>query len=194
MQQFLPADLSDGSGVPLDERPLSELRSWAVELGNAIGRVCELLGGVLSCARSPEDITCHPIMSDLIRLGDLRKIEAEISLESGHLTERFGKRFNGIQTSWDKVLEAVQWTLQFKSHFRKRQIPDILLNIVVLGKDKAPENEPLVQGLKRCRGAFQQLSRDFSEGLPAISGAPILEADLPRFQLAFKTCWNRSKL
>jgi len=177
VKQYLPAGLWDGSDVPLDERPLSELKSWAVELGDAIGRVCELLGGVLSCARSPEGLTCRRMMSDLSRLGDLRKIEAEISVESGHLTERFGRRFNGIQTSWDKVLEAVQWTSQFKSHMEMRQIPDILLNIVVLGKGKVPDDEPLVQGLNRCSGAFQQLSRDFSEGFPALGGAPIMGAD-----------------
>jgi len=177
VKQYLPADLWDGSGVALDERPLNELRSWAVELGNAVGGVCELLTGVLSCARSPEGLTCHRLMSDLIRLGDLRKIEAEIFVESGHLTERFGKRFNGIQTSWTKVLEAVQWTSQFKSHFGNRPIPEILLNVVVLGKDKAPDRERLVRGLNRCRAAFQQLSRDFAEGFPAVGGAPILEAD-----------------
>ena len=177
VKQYLPADLWDGSGVALDERLLTELRSWAVELENSVGLVCALLSGVLLSARSPEGLTCHRIMSDLIRLDDLRKIEAEISVESGRLTERFGKRFNGIHTPWDKVLEAVQWTTQFKTHWGDRPIPDILLNVVVLGKDKAPDNEPLVRGLNRCRVAFQQLSRDFAEGFPAISGAPILRND-----------------
>jgi hypothetical protein len=52
-----------------------------------------------------------------------------------------------------------------------------LLNVLVLGNGKAPDNEPLVRGLNRCRAAFQQLSRNFAEGFPAISGVSILGAD-----------------
>lgn len=177
VKQYLPADLWDGSGLPLDERPLSELKSWAAELGNTTGRVCQLLGEVLSCTRSSEGLTCRRMTSDLDRLGELRRIEAEISTESGHLKERFGKRFTGLQTSWDKILEAVQWTSRFKSHIGNRQFPDVLLSLVVVGKEKAPESESLTQGLNRSKGAFQQLSRDFDEDSPVIGGTPLMRAD-----------------
>src|SRR5207245_10063388 len=120
VKPYLPPDLWDGSALPLEERSLTDLKSWSNQLGNAVGRVCELTGSVLSCASSTEHITCHRMIADLDRLSELRRIESEIAAESGHLRERFGTRFEGVRTSWDQVFEAVQWALRYNGHMASR--------------------------------------------------------------------------
>ncbi len=177
VKQYLPSDLWDGSGLPLEERPLSDLKSWSSQLGNAVGRVCELTGHVLSCARSAEHFSCHRMIGDLDRLGELRSIESEIAAESEHLSGRFGARFDGVQTSWDQVLTAVQWASSFKSHMASRLVPDLLLSLVVVGKEKAPESGSLEVALNRIKAAFQHLSRNFRAGFPAVGGTQLLQLD-----------------
>ena len=177
VKQYLPLDFWDGSGISIEERQLGDLKPWSSELADAMGEVRDLIDGVFSCIRSPGGFTCHRMIVDLERLGELRKIEAEIAAESGHLQERFGKRFSGVQTAWDQVLVAVQWTIRFRDHMEAREIPESLLNIVVSGKEEAPQNETLANNLNRVQAAFLQLSRSFSEGFPAIGGTPLLQAD-----------------
>ncbi|MBZ5700363.1 MAG: DUF3320 domain-containing protein [Acidobacteriia bacterium] len=177
VKQYLPPDYWDGSALPLEERHLADLKPWSVELADRSGRIRDLIGGVLSCTRSPDGFTCQRMIGDLECLGELRKVEAEIAAESGHLQERFGLRFVGIQTAWDQVFAAVQWAVRFKSQMEARQIPESLLNIVVVGKEKAPQHETLANDLNRAQAAFQQLSSNFSEGFPAIGGTLLLQVD-----------------
>lgn len=177
VKAYLPSDLWDGSALPLEERPLTDLKSWSSQLGNAVGRVCELTGCILSCACSTEHFTCHRMIVDLDRLSELRRIESQIAAESEHLRERFGTRFDGVQTSWDQVLEAVQWALRFKSHMASRQVPDPLLNLVEVGREKAPEGGSLQIALNRVKAEIQHLSKDFREGFPAVGGTPLLQLD-----------------
>jgi very-short-patch-repair endonuclease len=177
VKQYLPADFWDSSGVSIEERLLEDLVPWSAKLAGEAGEVRDLLDRVLPYMRSPEGFTCHRMIGDLERLGELRKVEAEIAAESKHLQERFGKRFAGIETAWDQVLAAVQWAARFKHHMGAGEIPESLLNIIVLGSEKSTQKEGLADDLNRVRAAFQQLSRSFSEGFPAIGGTPLLQAD-----------------
>ncbi len=193
VKPYLPSDLWDGSALPLEERSLTDLKSVSSQLGNAVVRVCELTGCVLSCACSTEHFTCHRMIGDLDRLSELRRIESEIAAESEHLRERFGTRFDGVQTSWDQVLEAVQWALRFKRHMASRQVPDPLLNLVEVGKEKAPESGFLEIAVNRVKAEIQHLSRDFREGFPAVGGTPLLQLDFGAITEHLRRCWTRSR-
>lgn len=177
VKPYLPSDFWDGEGVPLEERLLGDLKPWSAKLVDKAARICDLIDGIWSCLRSPDGFTCHRVIEDLERLGELRRVEAEIAAESGHLQERFGKRFVGVQTAWDQVLLAVQWAIRFKDHMESRQIPESLLNIVVVGKDKAPANDTLAKDRDRVHAGFVGLSRNFSKGFPAIDDMPLLQVD-----------------
>ena len=98
----------------IDERPLIELKSWSSQFREALRRIFDLIRVVLSCVNPSEHLTCRSVSRDLDRLSVLRKIESEITGEADHLRDTFGARFDGVQTSWDQVLEAVQWTARFK--------------------------------------------------------------------------------
>ncbi|MGI0085548.1 MAG: hypothetical protein ACREBQ_10745, partial [Nitrososphaerales archaeon] len=124
-----------------------------------------------------QGLTCHRMVQDLERLGELRRIEGEIASESGRLRERLGQRFLGIETAWDKLLEAVQWAARFMAHMAHRAIPESLLNIMVAGKEKAPQGEGLESDLKRVGGAFGKLGDKFASGFPAMNGVPLGEVD-----------------
>jgi very-short-patch-repair endonuclease len=177
VRQYLPQDFWDGSALPLEERTLIELKSWSGQLTIATALACELIGNIWSCIRSPEGLTCHRMIRDLERLGELRRIEAEINTESERLHKIFGNRFVGIETPWNQVLQAVQWASRFRVHMGLRQFPEALLDIVVAGKEKAPQNESLTTDLNRVRVAFMELSRSFHEGFPAIGNTPLLQTD-----------------
>ena len=173
VKQYLPSDLWDGSGLPLEEKPLTDLKLWSGQLENALGQVCELSGHVLSCARSAEHFTCGRVIVDLDRLSEVRKIESEIAGESEYLKERFGARFEGVETSWEQVLEAVQWASRFKVQMGSRALPDLMLHLVVIGKDKAPDSGSLEVALNRIKAAFDNLTRNFNKGYPAVGGTPL---------------------
>jgi very-short-patch-repair endonuclease len=177
VKPYLPADFWDGSALPIEERPLEDVKQWSEQAAVAAKEVCELADPILACARPPQGLTCHRIVQDLERLGELRRIEGEIASESGRLRERLGQRFLGIETAWDKLLEAVQWAARFMAHMGDRAIPESLLNIMVAGKEKAPQGEGLESDLKRVGGAFGTLGDKFASGFPAVNGVPLGEVD-----------------
>ena len=177
VKQYLPPDFWDGSDIPLEERQLADLKPWSAELVDRAERIRGSLDGILSCVRSGDGFTCHRIIEDLKRLGELRRIETEIAAESAHLQERFGQRFAGVQTQWDQVLQAVQWTVRFKGYMEARQIPETLLDIIVAGKEKAPANDALTNDLNRVHSSFLELSRSFSKGFPSTANTPLLQAE-----------------
>src|SRR5260370_20946839 len=91
------------------------------------------------------------MIRELECLGELRRIEAEINKESERLHKIFGKRFVGIETPWNHVLEAVQWASRFRVHMGLRQFPEALLDIVVAGKKKKTQNESPTPDIKIVR-------------------------------------------
>ncbi len=173
----MPPDFWDGSDLPLEEQPLGDLKNWSFEVADRAKRLLTLIESILACTRSPEGITCKRMVEDLGRLGELREAESEIAAESEHLQERFGKRFTGVQTAWDQVLSAVQWTVAFMKHAGPRNIPADLLSVICVGKEKAPPNEGLNSDLTRFQAAFLKLTSSFSDGFPAIGGKPLSQAD-----------------
>jgi very-short-patch-repair endonuclease/DNA polymerase III delta prime subunit len=177
VKEYLPRDFWDGSGLPLDEQELADLKLWSAHLVDAAESVRDLIEPILACARSPDGFTCKRMIDDLERLGELRAIDAEIAAESAHLRETFGQRFSGIETSWDQVLVAVQWTVQFKDHMGTTRVPENLLNIVVAGNKDAVPDEALANDVTRFHSGFLELSRSFSKGFPAMDGTPLSDAD-----------------
>jgi len=177
VKPYLPVDFWDSSASRIEERPLEDVKRWSEQVAVAAKEVCLLIDSVLASARSPEGLTCHRIIQDLKRLGKLREIEGEIASESDRLQERLGHRFVGIGTAWDKVLEAAQWAARFMAHMGDKAIPEDLLNVMIAGREKAPQCGGLDNDLKRISGAFQELSRNFSSGFPATDGSPLCDVD-----------------
>jgi very-short-patch-repair endonuclease len=175
VKAYLPADLWDGSAPPIEERPLEDVKRWSEQAAVAAKEVCESIDSVLTCVRTSEGFTCHRIVQDLERLGELRRVEGEIASESGRLRERLGQRFVGMGTAWDQVLEAVQWASRFMAHIGDKAIPESLLNIMIAGNEKAPQSEGLDGDLKRVGGAFRELGQSFASGFPAMNGTPLCE-------------------
>ena len=190
VKQYLPSDFWDGSALPMEERSLSDLKAWSRQMGDVVERVCELTGRVLSCAHSGEHLTWHGVIADLDRLSELRKIESQVAASSEHLKERFGARFDGLQTSWDQVLEAVQWATRFRSHMGTRPIPDALVSLAVGGKEKAPESESLKDALVRMRTSRQRLAQNFVEGYPAVGGIPLSQLDFDSIERRLRDLVN----
>ncbi len=173
----LPSDFWGGTAVPLEERPLHDLKAWCSQFGECFRRFCESVGLALSHAHSAEHFTCHRVIADLNRLAEVRRIEAEISAEAEHLKGKYGSRFSGVETSWDQTLEALQWAVRFMQHMGTRRILDVMVTLAVAGKERAPEIEPLALVLNRMRQAFHDLLENFQEGFPSVEGVPLLQLD-----------------
>jgi len=177
VRRYLPSDFWDGSGLPLEERPFSDLKLWSDHFASVLDRICELAGGVLSCAHNAERFTFLRLLSDLDRLAEVRKIESEIVAESERLRSIYGARFEGVQTSWDQILDAVQWALRFRQHLADRPVPEALLGLAVAGKETTPESASLESALSGIKAGFQRLAGYFREGFPALAGRPLLQLD-----------------
>jgi very-short-patch-repair endonuclease len=175
VKPYLPADFWDGPALPIEEKLLEDVKRWSEQAALAAKEVCELIDPIQASALSSEGLTCLRIVQDLERLGELRRIEGEIASESGRLRERLGQRFLGIETAWDKLLEAVHWAARFMAHMGDRAIPESLLNIIVAGKEKAPQGEGLESDLKRVGRAFRELGEKFASGFPAMNGIRLCE-------------------
>jgi very-short-patch-repair endonuclease len=177
VNSLLLSDPDGGAGLPFEETPLLDLKRWSRRFQDSLELFCNLIGRALSCAHSAEGFSCLRIIVDFDRLAQLRKIESQLSAETDHLKERYGTRFAGVSTAWGEIIEAIQWAARFMRHLGNRQVPDLLLSLIVAPREGVLDTDSLGHALNRVRGAFQQLSSNFHEGLPAVNGTPLLQSD-----------------
>jgi very-short-patch-repair endonuclease len=177
VSQYLPTDFRNGARTWIGEKTLEEVKSWAERFAAETEQFCRLMDVVVGATLSSDGFTCERAIKDLERLIKVRTIEADIVTESNRLQTRFGNFFAGVQTKWDRVLEALQWTLKFTAHMGQRQLSETLVDVIVAGKKRAPTIDAMARDLKRVQSAIQQLSRNFADRFPAIDGNPFAEAE-----------------
>ncbi len=133
----VPRRLQFGAGsLPAHEMAIDTWRAWAVQT----------LEGLTGCHRVYDKVKAHrtggspaptvaETVHDLQVLAAVQAVEAEVNAEARQLQATFGHFFQGIETRWDAVLNALDWTEQVRRHFAPGLPPEPFVRAVCADAD-----------------------------------------------------------
>ena len=76
---------------------------------------------------------------------DIRKKEAQIIGEKAQLKEKFGSRFNLLETDWQDIVTVLEWVQKVQAAFLDIPVPQAYAEIAAKGPSAAPSNTELTQ-------------------------------------------------
>jgi very-short-patch-repair endonuclease len=132
------------SDTPITQTPLSRLEEWATETEKQVTPLFALTKDTLStCKQEPQ--TYERLLEDLRNAEDIRKKEAQIIGEKAQLQEKFGSRFQELETNWQDILTVLEWSKKVQVAFGDIQVPQAFAEIAAKGSSAAPSNTELTQ-------------------------------------------------
>jgi len=126
-----------GSGLPIQQTPLSEVQKWAGELEKRLRLLCDRTAVILTLCRKEPQIY-KEILTDLRNAEKLQRMEAELLEQKPILRDVFGFRFSGLETDWENILSVLRWTQSLKELFGSRPIPKPFVDLVSSGTAEPP--------------------------------------------------------
>lgn len=170
---LLPVHHLPSSALPLAQSGLQDVLNWANDLLEPLQSAISYWDAVELSLRSPENRSPRDILADLDALASLRDLESQVQQESSRLQAIYRERFVGLQTAWEDVLGALDWTKRLRDHFAGRAIPQSLREKARLGANGSLGLESLTERISLFREAFDQFERHFEQRYPRLEGTPI---------------------
>jgi hypothetical protein len=131
------------SDKPLMATPLSLLEDWATEVEKQQTPLFNLTNDTLNAAKTePENY--QQLISDLRDAEEIRKKEAQIVGEKAQLQEKYGRRFQELQTDWQDIVSVLEWATKVQLAFGDIPVPEAFAEIAAQGASAAPSSVELV--------------------------------------------------
>ena len=162
---LLPVSHLPSSSLPLNETPLTTLREWSAQLENSLASLLEMTKEILKTNKSEKPKNFKHLISDLKNAENVRKKEAELSEETAILQDKFGSRFQGLETRWDHILSILNWTRQLQALFGLRPIPEHFAVVVSQGAKSTPSNDELIRLYNETLKTLESLESRFETEL-----------------------------
>ncbi len=142
VESLLPKISKSDKAIPETALPL--LEEWAAETEKQLAVLCNLTRDTLTAAKTePENY--KQLIEDLKNAEDIRKKEAQIVGEKVQLQEKFGVRFQELQTNWQDIVSVLEWVQKVQDAFGDIPVPQAFAEIAAEGPTAAPSNAELVQ-------------------------------------------------
>ena len=84
-------------------------------------------------------------MEDLKNAEDIRKKEAAIAGEKAQLREKFGSRFNELETNWQDIVSVLEWVQKVQAVFQDIPVSEAFAQIAAQGPAAAPSSAELTE-------------------------------------------------
>jgi hypothetical protein len=132
------------SDAPIKQTSLSLLEEWANETEKQLNPICTLTNETLAtCKQEPQN--CKQLIQDLKNAEDIRKKEAQIIGEKAQLQEKFGSRFQELETNWQDIVAVLEWVKKVQAAFADIPVSQAFADIAAKGPTAAPSNTELTQ-------------------------------------------------
>jgi hypothetical protein len=117
---------------------------WASETEEQLNPLNNLTNQTLiTCKHEPQ--TYKILLDDLKNAEEIRKKEAQIIGEKIQLQEKFGSRFQELQTNWQEIVAVLDWSKNVQILFADIPVPQAFADIAARGPIAAPSNIELIQ-------------------------------------------------
>ena len=147
---------------PLTETPLPQLETWATEVEKQLGILLNLTNQTLtpSIAKT-EPPNYKQLIADLKNAEDVRKKEAQIIGEKAQLQEKFGERFQEMQTNWQEIVTILEWVQKVQLMFGDLPVPEAFAELAAKGANTAPSNKELVNQRNNTQRVLAEFENRF---------------------------------
>jgi hypothetical protein len=135
--------------MPKSDEPISQMRlplleEWATETEKQLAPLVALTNNTLvTCKQAPANY--KKLVEDLKNAEEIRKKEAQIIVEKAQLKEKFGSRFQILQTNWQDIVAVLEWSRKVQVAFGDIPVSQAFADIAVNGPSAAPSNAELNQ-------------------------------------------------
>jgi hypothetical protein len=132
------------SDAPISQTSLTMVKEWANETEKQLIPLNNLTNQTLTrCKHEPQ--TYKLLLEDLKNAEEIRKKETQIISEKIQLQEKFGGRFQGLETNWQDIVVVLEWSKKVQAVFADIPVPQAFADIAVQGPNTAPSNTELIQ-------------------------------------------------
>jgi hypothetical protein len=143
LEELIPASMPKSSAA-ITQTPLPMLEEWATETERQLTPLHALTKEtLLTCKQEPQNY--NQLLEDLKDAEDIRKKESSIIGEKAQLQEKFGSRFNELETDWQDILTILDWSKDVQAAFLNISVPQTFAEIAAQGPSAAPSNTELTQ-------------------------------------------------
>jgi hypothetical protein len=111
LKKILPIKLAN-TGKSLRKSNLEKVSDWAIEGSERLSRLESVGAPAYAAVLDPSKLTYRDIIQDLKTSEKLQEFEDQIGEKSTQYTETYGDLYNGLQTDWDNVKNAISWTIR----------------------------------------------------------------------------------
>ena len=132
------------SEAPITQTSLTLIEEWANETEKLLNPLYTLTNETLATSKQ-EPQNYKQLIEDLKNAEDIRKKEAQIVGEKVQLQEKFGGRFQELETNWQDVVTVLEWTRKVQAAFGDIPVPQAFADIAAKGPTAAPANTELTQ-------------------------------------------------
>ena len=132
------------SDATISQASLNVLEEWAAETEKQFNPLIALTKDTLTTARQ-EPQTYRQLIQDLKNSEDIRKKEAQIVGEKVQLKEKFGIRFQELETNWKEIVAVLEWSKKVQAAFIDIPVPQAFADLAAQGASGAPSNTELIQ-------------------------------------------------
>ena len=132
------------SDAPISQTSLTMVEEWANETEKQLNPLINLTNQTLTtCKHEPQ--TYKLLLEDLKNAEEIRKKETQIIGEKIQLQEKFGSRFQELETNWQDIVVVLEWSKKVQVVFADIPVPQDFADIAARGPTAAPSNTELIQ-------------------------------------------------
>lgn len=134
--------------MPKSEKALADtvlllVEEWANEVDRLLTPLCSVTKDTLTAAKA-EPKSYSQLIGDLQNAEEIRKKEAQIVGEKAQLTEKFGARFQELQTDWQDIVSVLEWVVKVQDAFGDMPVPEAYAELAAKGPTAAPSSAELI--------------------------------------------------
>jgi hypothetical protein len=158
-ESFIPAKMPK-SDAPITQTSLTLVEEWADEIEKQLIPLNNLTTQTLTtCKHEPH--TYKLLIEDLKNAEDIRKKEAQIIGEKVQLQEKFGRRFQELETNWQEIVEVLEWSKKVQAAFADIPVPQAFADNAAKGPTAALSNSALTQSMDASSKVIADFEKRF---------------------------------
>jgi very-short-patch-repair endonuclease len=176
---------------PFSNSSLIAIGQWTQNLIPLLAEFTKRLDTLLPFCTTNNQVNLNLLISDLGRKDKLENLKAGIDAESERLREKFGLRYQGLNTTWSDVLNAIQWTSEMRRLFDGREITSRFVEIATNSGAQTPQVSELANKLEIVLNSLREVESNFYSQTIKLDGKLLREHDFQRVIKHLKEKQNR---
>ncbi len=174
VENYLPLVCIPDSRLSIRQTFFLDITRWLGGLARPLSIALDHMDAIAGSMLPGRDFSPAQVIDYLENLAEIRNVELRISQESDKLKHEFGNQFKNINTDWNKVLEALEWTRKFRRHLGNRPLPEALLWIVGTSRDRGIPKGDVAKAIDifndACKAVIDQFDEEQKQQMPQPEG------------------------